>query len=60
LPSAKRDYFMHEINKGKIDTLKLYLMIQCLKKKKTGKKEQIQTHKKMLDLFESDYQDFVK
>ena len=61
LPSAKRDYFMHEINKGKIDTLKLYLMIQLLEKEKVWKKEQILDHeKKMLDLFELDYQDFVK
>ena len=61
LPSAKRDYFMHEINKGKIDTLKLYLMIQTLEEEKVWKKEQILDHeKKMLDLFELDYQDFVK
>ena len=61
LPSAKRDYFMPEIRKGKIDTLKLYLMIQTLEEEKVWKKEQILDHeKKMLDLFESDYQDFVK
>ncbi|BBF77827.1 DUF262 domain-containing HNH endonuclease family protein [Acinetobacter baumannii] len=61
LPSAKRDYFMPEIRKGKIDTLKLYLMIQTLEEEKVWKKEQILDHeKKMLDLFELDYQDFVK
>ncbi|WP_087542798.1 DUF262 domain-containing protein [Acinetobacter sp. WCHA29] len=61
LPSAKRDYFMHEINKGKIDTLKLYLMIQLLEKEKVWKREQIEKHEKaMLKLFESDYQGFVK
>lgn len=61
LPSAKRDYFMLEIRKGKIDTLKLYLMIQTLEEEKVWKKEQILDHeKKMLDLFELDYQDFVK
>lgn len=61
LPSAKRDYFMHEINKGKIDTLKLYRMIQMLGEEKVWKKEQIEEHEKaMLKLFESDYQDFVK
>ena len=61
LPSAKRDYFMPEIRKGKIDTLKLYLMIQMLEEKNVWKKEQILDHeKKMLDLFELDYQDFVK
>ena len=61
LPSAKRDYFMPEIRKGKIDTLKLYLMIQTLAEEKVWKKEQILDHeKKMLDLFELDYQDFVK
>ncbi|MFW2079849.1 DUF262 domain-containing protein [Acinetobacter guillouiae] len=60
-PSAKRDYFMPEIRKGKIDTLKLYLMIQTLEEEKVWKKEQILDHeKKMLDLFELDYQDFVK
>ncbi|MEG6544717.1 MULTISPECIES: DUF262 domain-containing protein [Acinetobacter] len=61
LPSAKRDYFMPEIRKGKIDTLKLYLMIQTLEEEKVWKKVQILDHeKKMLDLFELDYQDFVK
>ncbi len=61
LPSAKSDYFMPEIRKGKIDTLKLYLMIQTLEEEKVWKKEQILDHeKKMLDLFELDYQDFVK
>lgn len=61
LPIAKRDYFMPEIRKGKIDTLKLYLMIQTLEEEKVWKKEQILDHeKKMLDLFELDYQDFVK
>lgn len=61
LPSAKRDYFMHEINKGKIDTLKLYRMIQMLGEEKVWKKEQIEEHEKaMLKLFESDYHDFVK
>ncbi|MFW1858246.1 DUF262 domain-containing protein [Acinetobacter defluvii] len=61
LPSAKRDYFMPEIRKGKIDTLKLYLMIQTLEEEKVWKKEQIEEHEKaMLKLFESDYQDFVK
>lgn len=61
LPSAKRDYFMHEINKGKIDTLKLYRMIQMLGEEKVWKKEQIEEHEKaMLKLFESDYYDFVK
>ena len=61
LPSAKRDYFMPEIRKGKIDTLKLYLMIQTLEEEKVWKKEQILDHeKKMFDLFELDYQDFVK
>ena len=38
LPSAKRDYFMPEIRKGKIDTLKLYLMIQTLEEEKFGKR----------------------
>ncbi|WP_179993969.1 DUF262 domain-containing protein [Acinetobacter sp. YH1901136] len=61
LPSAKRDYFMPEIRKGKIDTLKLYLMIQTLEDEKVWKKEQILDHeKKMLDLFESDYKDFCE
>lgn len=61
LPSAKRDYFLHEIKKGKIDTLKLYLMIQLLEKEKVWEKEQILEHEKdMLKLFESDYQDFCK
>ena len=61
LPSAKRDYFMPEIRKGKIDTLKLYLMIQMLEEKNVWKKEQILDHeKKMLDLFESDYKDFCE
>ncbi|WP_180037422.1 MULTISPECIES: DUF262 domain-containing protein [unclassified Acinetobacter] len=61
LPSAKRDYFMPEIRKGKIDTLKLYLMIQTLEEEKVWKKEQILDHeKKMLDLFESDYKDFCE
>ncbi|MDV7640492.1 DUF262 domain-containing HNH endonuclease family protein [Acinetobacter baumannii] len=61
LPSAKRDYFMHEINKGKIDTLKLYRMIQMLEEEKVWKKEQIETHEKaMLALFKSDYTAFVK
>ncbi|WP_151723246.1 GmrSD restriction endonuclease domain-containing protein [Acinetobacter junii] len=61
LPSAKRDYFMPEIRKGKIDTLKLYLMIQTLEEEKVWKKEQILDHEQaMLALFESDYQDFVK
>ncbi|WOE42087.1 DUF262 domain-containing protein [Acinetobacter chinensis] len=61
LPSAKRDYFLHEINKGKIDTLKLYLMIQLLEKEKVWEKEQILDHEKdMLKLFESDYTAFVK
>lgn len=61
LPSAKRDYFMPEIRKGKIDTLKLYLMIQTLEEEKVWKKEQIEEHEKaMLKLFESDYHDFVK
>lgn len=61
LPSAKRDYFMPEIRKGKIDTLKLYLMIQTLEEKNVWKKEQILDHeKKMLDLFESDYKDFCE
>ncbi|MFW1995524.1 DUF262 domain-containing protein [Acinetobacter guillouiae] len=61
LPSAKRDYFMHEINKGKIDTLKLYRMIQMLEEEKVWKKEQIEKHEKaMLALFKSDYTAFVK
>lgn len=61
LPSAKRDYFMPEIRKGKIDTLKLYLMIQTLEEEKVWKKEQILDHeKKMLDLFELDYQDICE
>jgi hypothetical protein len=61
LPSAKRDYFLHEINKGKIDTLKLYLMIKLLEEEKDWGTTQIQTHKEdMLKLFESDYQDFFK
>lgn len=61
LPSAKRDYFMPEIRKGKIDTLKLYLMIQTIEEEKVWKKEQILDHeKKMLDLFESDYKDFCE
>ncbi|MCU4515274.1 hypothetical protein KTI54_16830, partial [Acinetobacter pittii] len=37
------------------------LMIQTLEEEKVWKKEQILDHeKKMLDLFELDYQDFVK
>ena len=61
LPSAKRDYFMPEIIKGKIDTLKLYRMIQMLEEEKVWKKEQILYHEKeMLDLFELDYTAFVK
>lgn len=61
LPSAKRDYFLHEINTGKIDTLKLYLMIKLLEEEKDWGTTQIQTHKEdMLKLFESDYQDFFK
>ncbi|MCM1958307.1 DUF262 domain-containing HNH endonuclease family protein [Acinetobacter modestus] len=61
LPSAKRDYFMPEIRKGKIDTLKLYLMIQLLEKEKVWKKEQIEKHEQdMLDLFKLDYTAFVK
>ncbi|QOW47682.1 MULTISPECIES: DUF262 domain-containing protein [Acinetobacter] len=61
LPSAKRDYFMPEIRKGKIDTLKLYLMIQLLEKKGDWSTTQIEKHEQaMLALFELDYQDFVK
>ena len=61
LPSAKRDYFLHEINKGKIDTLKLYLMIQLLEKEDEWKVTQIEKHEKeMLDLFESDYKVFCE
>ena len=61
LPSTKRDYFLHEINKGKIDTLKLYLMIQLLEKEGDWRTTQIEKHEQaMLALFESDYQDFVK
>lgn len=52
---------MPEIIKGKIDTLKLYRMIQMLEEEKVWKKEQILYHKKqMLDLFELDYTDFVR
>ena len=55
------DYFLHEINTGKIDTLKLYLMIKLLEEEKDWGTTQIQTHKEdMLKLFESDYQDFFK
>lgn len=61
LPSAKREYFLPEINKGKIDTLKLYRMIQMLEEEKVWKKEQIEKHEKaMLALFKSDYTAFVK
>ena len=60
-PSAKRDYFLHEIKKGKIDTLKLYLMIKLLEKEGDWRAIQIEKHEKeMLDLYESDYQDFCK
>lgn len=61
LPSAKRDYFMHEINKGKIDTLKLYLMIQLLEKEGDWREAQIKKHEEgMFHLFELDYTAFVK
>lgn len=61
LPSAKRDYFMHEINKGKIDTLKLYLMIQLLEKEGDWTEAQIKKHEEgMFHLFELDYTAFVK
>ncbi|WP_314341158.1 DUF262 domain-containing HNH endonuclease family protein [Acinetobacter guillouiae] len=61
LPSAKREYFLPEINNGKIDTLKLYRMIQMLEEEKVWKKEQIEKHEKaMLALFKSDYTAFVK
>ena len=61
LPSAKRDYFLHEINKGKIDTLKLFLMLKLLEEEKVWRTTQIEKHEKaMLALFESDYQGFCK
>jgi hypothetical protein len=61
LPSAKRDYFLHEIKKGKIDTLKLYLMIQLLEKEGDWRVIQIEKHEKeMLELFESDYKGFCE
>lgn len=60
-PSAKRDYFRHEIKKGKIDTLKLYLMIQLLEKEGDWREAQIKKHEeKMLYLFESDYKGFCE
>ena len=60
-PSTKCEYFMPEIRKGKIDTLKLYLMIQLLEKEGDWSTTQIEKHEQaMLALFELDYQDFVK
>jgi hypothetical protein len=46
LPSAKRDYFMPEIRKGKIDTLKLYLMIQLLEKEGDWKTNRLKSTSK--------------
>ena len=61
LPSAKRDYFKHEINKGQIDTLKLYLMIQLLEKEGDWREAQIKAHEEeMLRQFEADYNDFYE
>jgi hypothetical protein len=60
-PSTKCEYFMPEIRKGKIDTLKLYLMIQLLEKEGDWSTTQIEKHEQaMFALFESAYQDFVK
>ena len=60
-PSAKRDYFRHEIKKGKIDTLKLYLMIQLLEKEGDWREAQIKKHEEgMLHLFALDYKGFCE
>ncbi len=61
LPSAKSDYFMPEIIKGKIDILKLYLMIQLFEKEGDWREAQIKKHEEgMFHLFELDYTAFVK
>ena len=60
-PSAKRDYFRPEIKKGKIDTLKLYLMIQLLEKEGDWREAQIKKHEEgMLHLFALDYKGFCE
>lgn len=60
-PITKCEYFMPEIRKGKIDTLKLYLMIQLLEKEGDWREAQIKKHEEgMFHLFELDYTAFVK